>query len=201
MDDRAKSRVKLTLALAGLVSAMALTFVAYNIERNVRSKKTATESCVILRDAVEHEYTPEVLRMIFDREATAVRDALVTNQRVVCEATIDHLAWYRVNLFGALHLDRNEANEAHLRDVFTRAAESCPATFALALEGMPGSRSHERALEYGHAQCDRLLQNVEGIASIPEADYTAWDWAARINAVAHGVTERATDGRRAPSPW
>ncbi len=201
MDAVGKSRAKLTLALLGLVGVMASTFVAYNIERNIRSKKTAKESCVIVEDAVTHEYTLEVLRMIFDRDADFVRDALVSNQRNVCSETLDHLDWYRINLFGTLHIARDAAKEARLQQIFDRAEDSCPETFATALEGMPGQQSHARALEFGHAQCDRLLQNVEGIASVPSAEYTAWDWAARINAVAHGVSEQASSGRRAPSPW
>ncbi|MBK8171521.1 MAG: hypothetical protein IPK60_14405 [Sandaracinaceae bacterium] len=201
MDARRKSQIKLTLALGSMLAVLGVTFVAYNIERNIRSKKTVAQSCTMIRAALATDFSMEVLRTVYESDAALVSGALHEGLDVQCNAALDNLSWYRFNMFGVVRVTRSAAREDRLMSAFDAAHTRCPETYAAALEGMPGRQSHERALEYGHTMCDRLEHNVRGIAAIPLADYGAWDWAARVNALAHDVALAQEGVSAAPSPW
>lgn len=202
MDARRKSQAKLTLAFAGLFGVLGLTFVAYNIERNIRIKKTVAQSCQLVREAIQTDFNMEVLSTVYEHDAALVHSSLESSLQTQCDAALDNLSWYRFNMFGQVHVTRDLAHEERLLHAFEAAHARCPETFAAALEGMPGNQSHERALAFGHEQCDRLEHNVRAIAAVPSAEYGAWDWGARVNALAHDVS-LAQQGLspEAPSPW
>ncbi len=200
MDEKQRSKIKVTAALGLLVLSIVVTFYAYNIERNLRTRKTLARTCGLIEAALSEDFSENSLSPVYEEDTAFVRERMAASLHTMCTTTDHALAFWHWNGSGSMDIERDAASETRLARIFDEVHTKCPGILATAMAGMPGDQDHERGLEYGRNFCEPLERRVRAIASIPDTGYSAWDWAARLNAIAHDI-DAHPERPSAPSPY
>lgn len=191
---RAASRRKVTAILALMFGVVPFSIYAYNVERNLRARKILDIACRDVRAARDAHLSAELVPTLFEADAPAIREALLESVDRPCDEADARLFVLRVNLRDKYALGRTPARAAEVAAVLARAEQRCPALMAQAFDEMPGHAPPERLRARAEDACKPILQAARELTFVPEERYSAWQWAARMAAVADSL--RALDARR-----
>jgi hypothetical protein len=192
--SRAANRRKVTAILALMFGVVPFSIYAYNIERNVRARKILDKACREVREAREAHLSAELVPTLFEGDAPAVREALRESIDRPCDEADARLFVLRVNLRDKYALGRTPARAAEVAAVLARAEGRCPALMAQAFDELPGNVPPERLAARANEACVPILRAARELTFVPEERYSAWQWAARMAAVADSL--RSLDARR-----
>jgi hypothetical protein len=191
---RAANRRKVTAILALMFSVVPVSIYAYNIERNVRARKILDRACGEVRAARDAHLSGELIPTLFEGDAPVVRAALRESIDRPCDEADARLFVLRVNLRDKYALARTPARAAEVRAVLERAETRCPALMAQAFDELPGNVPPERLAARAEEACKPIVRAARELTFVPEERYSAWQWAARMAAVADSL--RSLDAQR-----
>ncbi len=192
--SRAANRRKVTAILALMFGVVPMCLYAYNLERNLRARKILGVACREVRAAREAHLSAELIPTLFEDDAPLLREAVRESVDRPCDEAAARLGIFHLNLREKYGLRREPAQAARLAAALARAEARCPRIMAQAFDELPGRAAPERVAANAREACAPLQQAARELTFVPEGRYSAWQWAARIAAVADSL--RALDARR-----
>lgn len=191
---RGESRRRVTAILALMFGVVPFSIYAYNVERNVRARKILDKACQEVRAARDAHLSAELIPTLFEGDAPSVREALRESIDRPCDEADARLFVLRLNLRDKYALARTPARAAEVAAVLDRAETRCPALMAQAFDELPGDAPPERLATRAEEACKPIVRAARELTFVSEERYSAWQWAARIAAVADSL--RSLDARR-----
>jgi hypothetical protein len=184
---RVANRRKVTAIFALMFSVVPISIYAYNVERNVRARKILDVACRDVRAAREAHLSAELIPTLFEGDAPVVREALRESIDRPCDEADARLLVLRLNLRDKYALARTPARAALVSAVLERAEARCPALMAQAFDELPGNVPPERLAARAEEACKPIVRAARELTFVPEERYSAWQWAARMAAVADSL--------------
>ena len=178
---------KATVVVAVLTGLVPLALYAYNVERNLEARRTVEKACGELREYRDTLLPEELVRTLFEYDASVVLAALRESVDRPCDETTARLASWRWNLGVSYALPRDRARATRLAAALERAKVRCPPLMMQAFDEMPGRVDPVRSARLARETCAPFGSLAAKLSSIPSERLTAWQWAERIASMARAV--------------
>ena len=172
---------KVTSILGLMVGVIPLAFYSYNVERNVRTQKTLTKSCELVRSTLASDLDPQTLAHIYGPAALNMRIALDSSVEAYCVQIDGELSWWLWNLNRRVELDAPAAHSEKVGELPAQTAQLCLNAFT----------------DLELLACKRREMFVRTLVPVPDAQLSPWTWASRLGTLA---TYLSLHGNGTPKP-
>jgi hypothetical protein len=164
-----------------------LAVYGYNVERNLRARRTLETACREVREARDTLLPEELVRTLFEYDAPFVLGAIRESIERPCVETDARLAFWRWNLGVSYALPREPARAARLGAALERARLRCPELMMQAFRELPGHVEPARSASMARETCAPFGPLAQRLSVVPSERLTAWQWADRIASVARAL--------------